>query len=126
LPGAVKKVLSYVEPIVDEGSTFYEAACRLKLEGIVSKRLDSPYRAGRSGVWLKTKRALSDTFVALGFSEDKRDRIDGLYLARREGDKLVYAGKAEHAASAETISDNLRRGYDPWSLSARRWSSQAR
>jgi ATP-dependent DNA ligase len=32
--------------------------CRLGLEGIVSKRLDSPYRSGSSKAWLKSKKAV--------------------------------------------------------------------
>ena len=33
----------------------FDHACRLGLEGIVSKRRDAPYRSGRSGTWLKVK-----------------------------------------------------------------------
>ena len=33
----------------------FEHACRMGLEGIVSKRRDAPYRSGRSKMWLKTK-----------------------------------------------------------------------
>jgi bifunctional non-homologous end joining protein LigD len=33
----------------------FDQACRMGLEGIVSKRLDKPYRSGRSGDWIKTK-----------------------------------------------------------------------
>jgi ATP-dependent DNA ligase len=38
----------------------FEHACRLGLEGIVSKRLDSPYRSGPSKVWLKSKNPASE------------------------------------------------------------------
>ena len=48
--------LLYSEPILNEdGPTVYQHACRLGLEGIVSKRIDSPYRSGRVRTWLKTK-----------------------------------------------------------------------
>jgi bifunctional non-homologous end joining protein LigD len=33
----------------------YAAACRLGLEGIVSKKLDAPYRSGKSKLWIKVK-----------------------------------------------------------------------
>jgi hypothetical protein len=36
-----------------DGATGFEHACKLGLEGIVSKRRDAPYRSGRSGTWLK-------------------------------------------------------------------------
>ena len=40
---------------VGNGGEIFEAACRLGLEGIVSKRADSAYKAGRSKMWLKIK-----------------------------------------------------------------------
>jgi bifunctional non-homologous end joining protein LigD len=38
-----------------DGAAVFTQACRMGLEGIVSKRLDAPYRSGRSGDWIKTK-----------------------------------------------------------------------
>jgi ATP-dependent DNA ligase len=37
------------------GPVIYLAACRMGLEGIVSKRVDRPYRSGRSPDWIKVK-----------------------------------------------------------------------
>jgi ATP-dependent DNA ligase len=39
----------------DDGETVFRHACKVGLEGIVSKRKDSPYRSGRSPNWLKMK-----------------------------------------------------------------------
>jgi ATP-dependent DNA ligase len=39
----------------DDGATVFRHACKLGFEGIVSKRLGSPYRSGRSREWLKMK-----------------------------------------------------------------------
>jgi bifunctional non-homologous end joining protein LigD len=41
--------------IEEDGPTVFKHACKLGLEGIVSKRKDSPYRSGRSPDWLKSK-----------------------------------------------------------------------
>ena len=41
--------------VTAEGAVIYKHACALGCEGIVSKRLGSPYRAGRSAHWLKVK-----------------------------------------------------------------------
>jgi ATP-dependent DNA ligase len=41
--------------IEDDGPTVFKRACKLGLEGIVSKRRDSPNRSGRSPIWLKMK-----------------------------------------------------------------------
>jgi bifunctional non-homologous end joining protein LigD len=47
--------IQYVENVEGDGDKMFEAACRLGLEGIVSKRMASPYRSGPSKAWLKTK-----------------------------------------------------------------------
>ena len=43
------------EHIEGDGTMIFRHACKLGLEGIVSKRKDSPYRSGRSPDWLKMK-----------------------------------------------------------------------
>jgi ATP-dependent DNA ligase len=43
------------EHFEEDGAAVYRAACQLGSEGIVSKRLGSPYRSGRSAVWVKVK-----------------------------------------------------------------------
>jgi ATP-dependent DNA ligase len=47
--------LSLNEHILAHGPPCFAHACKLRLEGIVSKRKDSPYRSGRSPDWLKSK-----------------------------------------------------------------------
>lgn len=42
-----------------DGSTIYKHACKLGCEGIVSKRLGSPYRSGRSLHWVKVKNPMA-------------------------------------------------------------------
>jgi ATP-dependent DNA ligase len=39
----------------DDGATIFRHACRMGLEGIVSKRLSAPYRSGPSRDWIKVK-----------------------------------------------------------------------
>ena len=52
--------ITYNEHLNQDGSKVFEHACRLGLEGIVSKRLDAPYRSGPSKTWLKSKNPLSE------------------------------------------------------------------
>jgi bifunctional non-homologous end joining protein LigD len=47
--------IRFNEHIEGEGPTVFAHACKMGLEGIVSKRKDSPYRSGRSPDWLKVK-----------------------------------------------------------------------
>jgi len=43
------------EHFEEDGAIVFREACRLGCEGIVSKRLGSPYRSGRSAHWVKVK-----------------------------------------------------------------------
>jgi bifunctional non-homologous end joining protein LigD len=52
--------IQFNEHLTHEGTAVFEHACRLGLEGIVSKRIDSPYRSGPSKVWLKSKNPASE------------------------------------------------------------------
>ena len=44
-----------VQHVGEVGKRLYDAACGLGLEGIMAKRADAPYRAGRSGDWIKIR-----------------------------------------------------------------------
>jgi len=50
-----KKSITYVDHLEGDGTTIFQHARRLGLEGIVSKRRDMPYRSGRSAAWLKIR-----------------------------------------------------------------------
>ena len=53
-------VIRFNDHFPHDGAAVFEHACRMGLEGIVSKRLDSPYRSGPSKTWLKSKNPLSE------------------------------------------------------------------
>jgi bifunctional non-homologous end joining protein LigD len=106
----------YVEHFeMHDGEAVYRHACKLKLEGIVSKRRDSRYRSGRQETWLKLKCTKSDTFPIVAFVEKLRARprkIASLYVGRREGDRLIYAGKAR-SGYTEQVAREVRERLDP-------------
>lgn len=86
----------YSEDFDEDGSVVLKHACRLGLEGIVSKRRDAPYRSGRSKVWYKSKCVTDDEFVVVGFTPStvQRRAIGALLLARPdEAGGLSYAGR---------------------------------
>jgi bifunctional non-homologous end joining protein LigD len=60
----------YNEHLEHDGALVFDHACRMGLEGIVSKRLDAPYRGGPSKTWLKSKNPLSAAM--------RREREEGL------------------------------------------------
>jgi bifunctional non-homologous end joining protein LigD len=53
------------EHLAGEGGVIFEHACRMGLEGIVSKRRDFPYRSGRSKCWIKVKNPASPAAVRI-------------------------------------------------------------
>ena len=51
--------IQYVEHAEGHGDKMFAAVCQLGLEGIVSKKLDAPYRSGPSKTWIKVKNPKS-------------------------------------------------------------------
>jgi len=80
----------------DDGGALLAAARERGLEGVVAKRLDSPYREGRrTREWLKLKLDQSDEFLIAGYTRGAGRRADtfgSLVLAVREGRELRYVG----------------------------------
>jgi bifunctional non-homologous end joining protein LigD len=88
--------IRYTDHVAGNGSIVLEQACRLGLEGVVSKRRDQPYRAGRNDGWLKTKCIRRQEFVIGGFTDPEGSRAGlGALLVGVYGmdGKLVFAGK---------------------------------
>jgi bifunctional non-homologous end joining protein LigD len=55
--------IQYVEHAEGHGDKLFAAACKLGLEGIVSKKLDAPYRSGPSKTWIKVKNPKAPAFT---------------------------------------------------------------
>jgi bifunctional non-homologous end joining protein LigD len=88
--------IKYVEHFAKDGETLYEHVVKLGLEGIVAKKADASYRAGRSPNWIKIRADRTDDFVVVGFTRPKGSRsgFGALDLGAYEDGKLVYAGRA--------------------------------
>jgi DNA ligase D-like protein (predicted ligase) len=87
--------IRFSEHIEGNGEAFFAEACRAGLEGIVSKRRDQPYRAGRHGGWVKTKCVQRQEFVVGGFTdpEGMRAGLGALLIGYYQGKRLVFCGK---------------------------------
>ncbi len=84
--------IRYVDHFVTAGDAVLLSACRMDLEGIVSKRLDAPYQSGRSESWGKSKCRQGHEVVIGGWTttgDAFRSLIAGVY---RDGD-LVHVGR---------------------------------
>jgi bifunctional non-homologous end joining protein LigD len=57
--------IQYVEHAEGDGDAMYEAACKLELEGIVSKRLTAPYKSGTCKSWIKVRNPTSPAYLRI-------------------------------------------------------------
>lgn len=109
-------VLAPVSPRVEEVSTFddgqslFDAARRTGLEGIVAKKRDSVYEAGRRvRTWLKVKTNQADEFVVVGYTRGTGRRVKtlgSLILGRRDATgRLLYAGHVGTGFDESSLRD---------------------
>ena len=92
-------------PITSEAQPddIYVHACRMGLEGIVSKRRDAPYRSGGQEAWIKAN-APEETAFLITFVEKlgaKPRRMASFYIGRWEERRLLYAGKVQSGFTHE-------------------------
>ncbi|MBB4377311.1 non-homologous end-joining DNA ligase [Bradyrhizobium sp. SBR1B] len=100
--------IQFSESFELEGREMFEHACKIGLEGVVSKVRDSEYASGRGKNWVKKTCAQRETLTIAGFALDE-GKWDGIYLGRRKGDDLVYAGKVDHGFDKVSAADLQRR-----------------
>jgi DNA polymerase I len=100
--------IAYSEHLEIEGEEMFRRAAAMGLEGIVSKRADSPYRSGRSRSWLKIKQVKRELLTIVGYAVSG-DRLASLHVARRTGKSLAYAGQVGTGFSARAAADLIRR-----------------
>ncbi len=96
LNGRVKDTrLRYSDHISGDNQASFEEACRQGLEGLIVKRMDSTYKAGRGRSWLKVKCEQRQEFVIGGFTEPAGSRagFGALLIGYYEDGQLRYAGK---------------------------------
>jgi bifunctional non-homologous end joining protein LigD len=97
----LRSALTFHDPLrltahrVGVGEKMYEEACRRGDEGVIAKRADAPYAAGRSPNWLKFKCVRDQEFVVGGYTAPKGSRValGALLVGYYDGTQLVYAGK---------------------------------
>jgi bifunctional non-homologous end joining protein LigD len=99
------------ESLTGRGPTLLQHACKLHLEGIVSKLADAPYGSGRSHDWIKTKCSDRQEFVVAGVVPSTADihAVGALVLGVYDGDKLKYAGRTGTGFSHELARSLYRK-----------------
>ncbi|MDO9342917.1 MAG: DNA ligase D [Pseudomonas sp.] len=89
------KLLRFSEAFTAHHRDIFESACDLSLEGVIGKRLGSPYASSRSADWIKLKCRLRQEFVIVGYTrpQGSRSGFGALLLAVNDDTGLVYAGR---------------------------------
>ena len=106
--------IRYSRHFDDDGALVLRHACRLSLEGVISKKRDSNYGTGRSKVWIKSKCAERQEFVIGGYTVSSADggMIGSLVLGVNDQEGLRYVGRVGTGfshAEATRLHDTLSR-----------------
>lgn len=112
LLAGVPAILRYSDHIAGHGAAFQQNACRMALEGVVSKRADAPYRPGRSAAWIKVKCQEREELAIIGWTDPKgrRPGIGSLLLGYYGADgALRFAGGVGTGFSDDMLLDLHRR-----------------
>jgi bifunctional non-homologous end joining protein LigD len=102
------EVLRFSADFGETPDALLNTACQMKMEGLIGKRVGSPYVSRRSGDWIKLKCKRRQEFVVVGFSDPKgaRSKFGALLLALHDADSgdLRYAGKVGTGFNDATLA----------------------
>lgn len=109
--------LRYSEHFVEPGQRMLSHACRMGLEGVISKRGDAPYRSGRGRDWIKSKCSQRQEFVIVGYVPSKANgrTLGSIVAGYYEDGALKPAGRVgtgftiKSAAALKRKLDGLTR-----------------
>jgi bifunctional non-homologous end joining protein LigD len=101
-PKSKAKLIRYVEHFESSGDAVLQSACKLSLEGIVSKKLSARYRSGRSEDWTKAKCRAGHE-VVLGGWKTTNGKFRSLMAGVNRGDHLAYVGLVGTGFGQDTV-----------------------
>ena len=101
-------LIKYVEHFESGGDAVLRSACRLELEGIVSKRRDAPYVSGRTSDWLKIKCRAGHEVVIGGWTTTG-SAFRSLLVGVHRDNQFVYVGRVGTGYGREKVSRLLPR-----------------
>ncbi|UWU81281.1 DNA ligase D [Bradyrhizobium huanghuaihaiense] len=94
--------IRYVEHFESGGDAVLQSACKLELEGVVSKKLDAPYRSGRTESWIKAKCRAGHEVVIGGY-KTTNGKFRSLMAGVHRGDHLAFVGMVGTGFGADTV-----------------------
>jgi bifunctional non-homologous end joining protein LigD len=91
--------------VIGAGEKLYETMCAAGQEGIISKKIDAPYRHSRSKGWVKVKCTRRQEFVVIGWkaSSAKGRPFASLLMGQNEGEEMVYKGNVGTGFTADEL-----------------------
>jgi bifunctional non-homologous end joining protein LigD len=98
--------LRFVEHFDTGGDAVLRSACRLSLEGIISKKGDAPYQSGRTETWVKSKCRAGHE-VVIGAYAKTNGKFRSLLVGVNRGDHFVYVGRVGTGYGAKTVETLL-------------------
>jgi bifunctional non-homologous end joining protein LigD len=116
------KNLYYSRHVAGNGKESFKAACKLGMEGIIGKKVDSSYSGTRNGDWIKLKCDKRQEFVIGGFSltDKKTSGVSSLLLGYYDNNELIFTGRAGTGFSRPVQKelamkfDSLKRSSSPF------------
>ena len=105
---ALERRIRYVEHFVTAGDAVLQSACRMSLEGIVSKRLDAPYRSDRGDAWQKSKCRAGHEVVIGGWTGET-GQLRSLLVGVHKGERLIYLGRVGSGFGGDKVRRVLPR-----------------
>jgi DNA ligase D-like protein (predicted ligase) len=108
--------LRYSDHQTGQGPAFYEKACAVPLEGIVSKRADASSAPGNRGLWRKVKCLHREEFLVVGWTDPEGSRpwLGALLLGYYDpGGRLIYAGRVGTGINQAELQRLWRRLLQP-------------
>lgn len=111
VPPGLTGTLRFSEHVEGDGGAMVRSACQLGLEGVIAKRRDRPYRAGRGEDWVKVKCTDRQEFVIGGYvpAANAKNAVGSLALGFHEDGKLHHAGRAGTGFTAQAARDLFKR-----------------
>jgi bifunctional non-homologous end joining protein LigD len=109
---SASSLIRYSDHIAGRGAAVFEEACKRGMEGLVSKRADASYVAGRNRNWVKVKCGQRQEFVIGGFTEPSGSRVAfgalllGVFDQER---RLRYAGRTGTGFSERSLKELHKR-----------------
>src|SRR5690606_27586441 len=98
--------IRFVEHFETGGDAVLRSACRLSLEGIVSKQPDAPYVSGRTDTWAKSKCRAGHE-VVIGAYATTNGKFRSLLVGVNRGDSFAYVGRVGTGFGAAKVRELL-------------------